>query len=122
VSTRHWLLLLVAGALAGCSNGVGELCATNQPCVEPLRCMFPTGTATTGMCDYPPRAYGDRCALAMECEESLTCSSHFTSGQRYGTCIHRRKDGEACAVDRDCVSGHCEGAGSDGGLGVCGTP
>ncbi len=119
MSARVWLILLSLVPLA-CSNGVGELCATNRPCVEALRCVYPSEEATTGICDYPLREFGDRCQLAAECEEELTCSSHFTLGDRYGTCIHRREEGEPCTVDRDCRDGRCVPPPEGALLGMCG--
>lgn len=107
--TRPWPLA-AALALVACSNGVGDRCALNQPCPEDLVCSHPPGDAGVGVCDYPPRQYGEPCSSADECAPELTCSNHFTPGIRHGTCVHRRQDGEVCFVDRDCVSGRCRDA------------
>lgn len=98
------VLALFAGA---CSNGVGDRCALNQPCPADLVCNTPPGDGGVGVCDYPPRQYGQPCSSAAECAEELTCANHFTPGVRHGTCVHRREDGEPCYVDRDCVSDRC---------------
>lgn len=103
--------------LAGCPMGLGERCAASDECQEGLLCRSVAADGP-GVCDYPLHGEGDTCAVAAECEEALTCSNHFSQNQRYGLCVPRRGVGEACFVDRDCVSGACEGA-SASSLGVC---
>lgn len=114
MSLRRWMPF-AAVALLSCSNGVGDVCADNQPCVPALRCVFPTADAQLGVCDYPPRQFGERCSRGEECADDLTCSSHFTPSERYGTCIHRLEAGAGCVQDRDCLGGAC----SDG---LCALP
>lgn len=115
------VVVIAAGALAllSCANGVGERCADNAPCPPSLRCSKVSADAESGVCDYPPRTFGEACSRADECEETLTCSSHFTPGERYGTCVHLRADGQPCYVNRDCQSGVCEGATPEAVTGTC---
>ena len=115
---RPAALLLVLG-VSGCTNGVGELCASNRPCPPSLECVRAGDTSDTGICDYPLAGFGARCELASQCEPGLTCSSHFTPGERYGTCVHQRDVGEPCAVDRDCLSGRCDSSLTPGAQGRC---
>lgn len=114
---RAWLWGLW---LCACTNGVGEPCAPNRPCAPSLECVTAGETEEAGVCDYPLGAFGARCESAASCAAELTCSSHFTPGERYGTCIHRQEVGAPCVVDRDCESGRCEAAPSGGASGVCG--
>ncbi len=117
---RAQLAIALASSLAlSCSSGLGDRCAANQPCPEALRCSYPKGDGGVGICDYPPKQFGDPCSSASECAEDLTCSNHFAAGQFYGTCIHRRPDGEPCVDDRDCQSGSCAGATGTGADGTC---
>lgn len=107
---------------AGCSVGLGEPCDAGTACPEGLVCSFPReeeGPAPRGVCDYPLRGEGEECTVAAECERSLTCSNHFTPGDRYGACVKKRAVGEACFVDRDCESGACEGGSGSALDGVC---
>ncbi|MCI0572616.1 MAG: hypothetical protein L0Y66_17830 [Myxococcaceae bacterium] len=121
---RNPLVLVAAMALtlAGCAAGLGEPCSAEVSCPEGLHCSFPEvegAPAATGVCDYALRQEGEACTVANECEESLTCSNHFTPGVRYGTCTPRLVDGSACSADRDCLSGHCEGTSGEAADGVC---
>lgn len=115
-----WVCAVVLAA--GCASGLGEPCDAQAACPEDLVCNFPRGEdgpAPRGVCDYPLRGEGAACTVAAECERALTCSNHFTPGDRYGTCVKKRAEGEACFQDRDCESGTCEGA-SGGALdGAC---
>lgn len=114
---RGWLLL---GALAAaCTNGVGEPCAENRPCAASLECVYAQDAGAVGLCDYPLGDLGARCETAASCGPGLTCSSHFTPGERYGSCVHQRGAGELCTVDRDCVSGRCEPGLTAGAPGRC---
>jgi hypothetical protein len=112
-----------AGVLAaGCASGLGEPCDARTACPEDLACSFPTGKdgpAQRGICDYPLRGEGAACTVAAECEKALTCSNHFTPGDRYGTCVKKRAEGEACFADRDCESGTCAGASGKALDGAC---
>jgi len=112
-----------AGVLAaGCASGLGEPCDAQTACREDLACSFPTGKdgpAPRGICDYPLRGEGAACTVAAECEKALTCSNHFTPGDRYGTCVKTRAEGEACFADRDCESGTCAGASGKALDGAC---
>lgn len=112
-------LAVLLWVLVACAPGVGEPCAENLPCPMSLQCVLPFAGAEAGVCDHAPGGFGARCEDAVSCAEGLTCSSHFTSGERYGTCVHQRQDGELCVVDRDCVSGHCEPSPSGAGGGRC---
>ena len=94
---------------AACSTGLGDRCAPNQPGPEALECREPFADAGAGVCDYPFKAFGDPCSRAEECAPELTCSNHFTPGERWGTCVHRLPDSARCFADRDCASGTCVG-------------
>lgn len=104
------LLAFVLLLFGGCAEGPGQLCGTHRPCERPLTCRFPSPGAEQGVCDYEPLGFGERCEGAEACADELTCSSHFTPGERYGTCIFRRQAGEPCTVGRDCVSKTCDGS------------
>jgi hypothetical protein len=122
---RMTMLLCTVMLGAGCASGLGEPCDAGNACPDALVCSFPNGEdgpAPRGICDYPPRAEGEACTVAADCEKSLTCSSHFTPGDRYGTCVKPRPDGEACFMDRDCQSGTCVDASGTALDGVCGEP
>ncbi len=115
-----WLCAVVLAA--GCSSGLGEPCDAQKACPDDLMCSFPRGEdgpALQGVCDYALRGEGEACTVAAECAQALTCSSHFTPGDRYGTCVKKRAEGEACFDDRDCESGTCEGASGDALDGAC---
>jgi hypothetical protein len=115
-----WLCVVVLNL--GCAEGLGDSCDAQTACPDDLVCSFPSGDdgpAPRGICDYPLRAEGEACTLAAECEKALTCSSHFTPGDRYGTCVKQRADGEVCFEDRDCESGTCAGASGTALDGVC---
>ncbi len=118
-----WLLVTCACAVLGCALGVGNPCTADAPCPSGLVCQFPPvsggGTATSGVCDYPLRAEGEPCTVVAQCDSSLTCSNHFSSNERYGTCVAKRPDGEACFMDRDCRSGNCAGESGTALDGVC---
>jgi len=116
---RGLSIVLVFSLVLSCLSGLGERCAANQPCPEALQCSYPPGDGGVGICDYPPKQFGDPCSSALECAADLTCSIHFTPGQRYGTCVHRRGDGEPCFEDRDCQSNFCAGATGTGIDGTC---
>src|SRR5262245_43744087 len=110
--------------LAACSVGVGQTCGEAQ-CPQGLACTFPAlpgdaGPAPQGICDYPLRAEGEPCLAANQCEASLTCSNHFQAGGHYGTCTARLAPGEACFVNRDCVSNRCQGGTGQALDGTCG--
>lgn len=120
---RRMMLLCAVVLGAGCASGLGEPCDARETCPDGLVCSFPKGDdgpAPRGICDYPLRAEGEACTVAAECEKSLTCSNHFTPGDRYGTCVKPRADGEACFTDRDCESGTCVGASGTALDGACG--
>lgn len=112
------LLIAVALLLTGCPVGLGERCTSSEGCPSPLVCNEVEEGAGVGVCDYPLRLEGEPCSQAAECEVGLTCSNHFSAGERYGRCVPPRAAGEACLLDRDCAGGACEGA-SDDALGVC---
>lgn len=120
---RMRMMWLCAAVLAaGCSSGLGEPCDARTACPEDLVCSFPSGDdgpTPRGVCDYPLRGEGEACTLAAECEKALTCSSHFTPGDRYGTCVKPRAEGDACFTDRDCESGTCAGASGTALDGAC---
>ncbi len=122
---KKWLSwAAVLGVLVGCHSGVGERCDAQSPCPEGLECSVPPlpkgGVENPqGVCDYPPRAEGEPCSQAAECQSALTCSNHFESGARYGRCVPRRGAGEACFQDRDCASGDCAGASGTALDGTC---
>ncbi|MDQ3264613.1 MAG: hypothetical protein M3Y59_13265 [Myxococcota bacterium] len=103
--------------LSGCPVGLGERCAGSDECQGGLTCRLVDADGP-GLCDYPLRAEGEPCTTDRECEASLTCSNHFTANQRYGTCVQKRAATEACFVNRDCLSGVCQGATTEA-LGVC---
>ncbi|MCP3137507.1 P2X purinoceptor [Pyxidicoccus xibeiensis] len=118
---RRMLMVMVVLA-AGCSSGLGEPCDAQTACPDDLVCSFAQGEdgpASLGVCDYPLRGEGGACTVAAECERSLTCSNHFTPGDRYGTCVKKLADGAACFTDRDCQGGTCEGASGSALDGVC---
>src|SRR5687767_3646556 len=79
--------LLASAALGACSLGLGDRCASNQPCAPDLVCAYPRPDAGVGVCDYAPKEFGSPCAAAADCASDLTCSNHFTLGERYGTCV-----------------------------------
>ncbi len=108
-------LLLV---LAACSPELGKPCGPDRPCPSGLTCWVPSGAAA-GICDYPLRTEGETCTQAAECAAGLTCSNHFTPGQRYGACEPARPDGSACFASRDCQSGRCAGASGTALDGTC---
>lgn len=112
-------LLGAALLAAGCASGLGDVCDASTPCPDDFVCSFPDEEAALGVCDYPLRAEGEECTVAAECGRSLTCSNHFTPGDRYGTCVQQRADGERCFVDRDCAGGTCEGASGSALDGTC---
>jgi hypothetical protein len=118
---KVWLWAVLLGAV-GCHSGLGEVCDAQSPCPEGLVCSVPPPPKggvenPKGVCDYPPRAQGEPCSQAAECEAALTCSNHFSPNTRYGQCVPRRAPGEACFQDRDCLT-KCEGASGDA-FGTC---
>ncbi|MFP2923804.1 hypothetical protein ACLESO_01050 [Pyxidicoccus sp. 3LG] len=118
------MLTMVVMLAAGCSSGLGEPCDVGTACPDDLVCSFPSGDdgpGPNGVCDYPLRGEGGECTVAAQCEGSLTCSSHFTPGDRYGTCVKKRGDGAPCFADRDCEGGTCEGASGSALDGFCAT-
>ncbi|WP_224244053.1 hypothetical protein [Hyalangium gracile] len=122
---RYGWLMLVALLGTGCSIGLGERCETDGDCADELVCSKPSQgnePAPSGVCDYPRRGLDEPCTVSAECEASLTCSNHFTPGDRYGKCVAPREEGSACFADRDCVSGTCEGASGSALDGTCAPP
>lgn len=103
--------------LTGCPVGLGERCAASDECLGGLTCRLVDADGP-GLCDYPLREEGEPCTTDRECEDSLTCSNHFTANQRYGSCVQKRPAAEACFVNRDCQSGVCQGATAEA-LGAC---
>lgn len=123
---RKWgslaALLLAAG---GCGEPLGTRCTADEDCGEALVCSRPRVNgqpAASGVCDYPLRAENEPCTVAAECASTLTCSSHFVVGGRYGQCVPQRAEGEACFADRDCASGSCAGASGRALDGTCAAP
>ena len=114
------LLLAASILLTGCPLGLGERCSGEGggECPAPLVCTPVEEGNPVGICDYPLLAEGRACTQAARCEAGLTCSNHFTAGERYGTCVAARASGEQCLMDRDCASGACEGASTEA-LGLC---
>jgi len=121
-AVRWWSLVLLLGGTSGCALGLGEPCEVSTDCPEKLICAIPRGEGgdtTRGVCDYPLKQENERCTVASDCERSLTCSNHFTPGERYGTCVVRKQNGAPCFMDRDCVSGNCAGASGTALDGTC---
>jgi hypothetical protein len=122
---RYGWMGLAAILGTGCGVSLGERCGTDGDCASGLVCSRPTqgdAPAPTGVCDYPLRGLDEPCTVVAECAPSLTCSNHFTPGDRYGRCVSRRENGSGCFDDRDCESNHCEGASGDALDGTCAPP